>query len=1259
MFRFIAGRKCASIPLFLVLPALVAFCLCCADMLPLRAQEFRATISGAVTDPSGAVVPGAQIEVREISTGTINRTTSDAAGQYVVPFLLPGQYTIKVKAPGFQELTRAGIVLQAQEHPILNLALTVGSATQSVTVTEATPLLNLANASVSTVISTASVADLPLNGRTPAALVELSAGVISTAAPEQIHPFDNNAGNSWSIAGTPNQVSETLLDGSPNETLLGALAFSPSQDSVAEVSVQPFATDASFGHTIGGVMNQVTKSGTNQLHGTAYEFGQISGIDANTYFNDRNGLPTPTFHYNQYGVTAGGPVWLPKIFNGQNKVFFFFAWEGLKDSTPATTTMTVPTTTSIGGSPGTGGEANGDFYQILAAGCPNGIASNSTSTGAMCAADSKHSSAYSDPYQLWDPRTSTYSGKNIVRKPIFNNQLQNVTTVSPALDPVAVAYMKLFPAPNATATALPDGENNYISNAPSIDTYDNEFGRLDFNIRSNDHLFLDIRHNNRAQVKNNYFGNNATGTTLVRENLGTSVDNVYSLNPTTVIDTRVNWTLFYEAHGTPAEAYTPQSMGLPSALATNSTQVQLPYINFQGLSKSCTSYQCLSDTGSALDPGTSYQAFVDVIKTMGRHSLKMGFDGRQYRLSVTNYGNSTGSFNFNDTWTNAGTGGTTGIKGPDLASFLLGVPSGGQYDLNARGDYHQYYVGLFAQDDWRVSDKLTLNLGLRFDINTPYEERLGRTVNGFNPTAAITYASTPSWASTTEVNPDGSKFTVASINTNGGLTFPSGKNGSEFATNGAFFSPRFGFAYSIDSKTVVRGGFGMFVQPETMSSEASTGVTSSNALSNQEGFSASTTYVTSNNGTTVSSTMDNPFPTLTQPAGSSQGANTFLGQSISFLAPVQHDPYSERWDLGVQRSLSNNLMVEVLYVGNHGLHLPVGTHNINAIQMQYLSTTPYFNWDLNNAYGAKVNNPFKGTLGASNTTGTNTSSTSSFGSMTVPFPQFGSSSINEQNQTLGQSWFDSAIVHVEHRSSHGLTLTANYSFAKMIEADSYRNDQDSFLERRVSPFDHTHHFTVGGLYDLPFGRGKMFNFGGSRLMDELLGGYVLNGIYQFQSGAPVFFSGDTPLDPSVTSLRQISINSRNTSSISPQVSTAPGSQALSDSAFVLTSAPKTCSGTCDGSVNIGGQFVDHYRTLPTTLSWIRQDGYNNLDASILKNFNFTESSYFQLRFETFNTLNHPTFDPPAVSSTSTFGIVNATSKNSLPRQIQIGGRLVF
>ena len=1210
-------------------------------------QEFRGTISGAVTDPSGASIPGATVVVKEIHTGTISRTKSDADGQYVVPFLLPGDYQITVSETGFETTVRNNITLQSQEHPIVNLPLAVGQTSEVVTVNSAPPLVDQANASVGQVISTESVEDLPLNGRTPTTLTELSEGVITTAAPQIVHPFDNAAGNSWSIGGTPNQVSEVLLDGAPDLTLLGALAYAPTEDSVQEVSVRPFDTDASFGHTIGGVINQVTRSGTNAIHGTAYEFYQTAGLDANLYFNNRTGLARPNAHYDQYGLTVGGPVDIPKLFNGHDKLFFFFAWEGLRDSTPDNMALTVPTAA----------ERNGDFSQTLDAGCPGGFANNPTTAAAICLPSGSNKTNYADPNQLYNPFTAKLVGSNVVRSPILDNQLPTAG----AINPVAAAYLKLFPLPNTTVGVGADGQDNFSGSAPSIDTYSNEFGRLDYNVSSRDHIFYDFRHNHRTQVKNNFFGNDSTGTTLLRENFGSTIDNVFTVNPTTIIDTRLNWTYFDEVHGTPAQAYNAASVGLPTSLSTASTEAQLPCILFgatttnpnlgtTSCSASSTTYDTLGDNTSALDPTTSYQVFTDLVKTIGRQTLKVGFDGRQYRLSVQNFGNSDGTLDFGSSFVTSGTAATAAPSfGGDLASFYFGLPSSGSLDNNVRADYHSYYIGAFLQDDWRVSNKLTVNLGVRFDIDTPFREKAGKTVDGFDPTA-VNSASAGAAAKFAA----GPNAVVGSLNTLGGLTFPNSNNGAVYATNSGFVSPRVGFSYSPDAKTVLRGGFGVFVQPETLASLNAQGTYSSNALSNNEGFSATTAFTaTTNNYLTSASTLSNPFPTgFTPPPGASGGASTFLGQAISFLAPVEHDPYSERYDLGVQRSLTNSTLLEVLYVGNHSLHLPVATQNLNAVKDQYLSFGPYRNQNLATEYAATVANPFAGLLPNG---GTANGSTVPLSNLLVPYPQFGTNAVTEENQTIGQSYFNSAIVHIEQRAKHGLTLTANYSFSKLIEADTFLNDEDTVVNRRISPFDHTHHFTTGATYELPFGKGKALSFGGSKLANEILGGYVVNAIYQIQTGPPVEFSADIPLAPGAT-LASISNAPRNTSP------TGSGDPALNTAAFV-TGNSTTCPtpGACNGDVFINGQYTFHYRTLPQTISTVRGDGFNNLDASLLKNFAFTEKTYIQLRFETFNTLNHPVFATPNVSSAtaSNFGYITAVAANSQPRQVQLGARIVF
>jgi len=1215
---------------------LVATAIVCGLSMPAMAQEFRATISGVVTDPSGAVVPGVTVSIRETQTGTVNQTKSDSAGEYVIPFLPPGDYALTVTASGFNTVTRTGIALESQQHPILNIAMPVGGSSQTVEVTAQAPLLDEQNASIGQVIATESVEDLPLNGRTPAALTELSVGVIATSAPGITHPFDNNAANAWSIGGTPNQVSEILLDGAPDLTLLGALAYSPTQDSVQEISIRPFDTDASFGHTIGGIINQVTRSGTNRLHGSVYEFNQIPNLDANLYFNDRqNPVPKlPVTHYNQYGLTAGGPIVIPKIYNGRDKLFWFFAFEGLKDSQPATQLTTVPTAA----------ERAGDFSQTLAAGCPTGYTVNASGT-AIC-----NGGTTVDPNQLYNPFTATQTGSTITRQPIPNNQL----TAAGPINSVAAAYLKLYPLPNDTVDVTSTGQNNYNSNAPSADTYNNEFGRLDFNLGSRNHTFFDFRHNNRTQTKNNYLGNDTTGTTLLRENWGTTLDDVFTLNSSTIFDVRANWTFFNEVHGALSQAYTPASVGLPSYLSSGSSEVQLPMVTF-GSCGSFTSYQCLGDTSSAIDPTTSYQLFADMVKVIGRHTLKVGFDGRQYRLQVQNFGNSSGGLTFSTNFVTSSSSGSAQKFGGDMASFMLGLPTSGQYDLNARADYKSYYIGSFVQDDWRINGQLTLNLGVRFDIDKPFGDKFGRTVNGFNPTATNSVSAAATAAYNAKPN-----ATVAQTGFNalGGLTFPSGNGGAPYATNNGFFSPRFGFSFTptmFHNKTVIRGGFGIFVQPETLANLAATGTYSSNAIDNQEGFSASTTYVaTTNNYLTSSNTLSNPFPGgFLQPAGSSAGASTFLGQAISFLAPVEHDPYSERWDFGIQQSLTHSTMIEAMYVGNHGVHLPIASQNLNAIRVQYLTTNPYRDQSLSSAYGASTSNPFAGLL--PNSASCN-GATTTLSNLLFPYPQFCNAAVTEQNQTIGNSYFESGLIHLEQRAMHGLTLTANYSYSKLIEADTFLNDEDTVPTRRVSPFDHTHHFATGATYILPIGSDKLVNFGGNKVLNEIFGGFVVNGIYQFQTGAPIYFSADIPLQPG-SSVSSITSSPRNTSVA------GSGNPAINTGVFV-TGSSTTCPAApapCDGTAFINGQYVDHYRSLPQTISSVRQDGFNDMDSSILKNFNFTETSYLQLRFETFNTLNHPVFAAANVSSAtaSTFGYITGVPSTAQPRQIQLGARLVF
>lgn len=1197
-------------------------------------QEFRATISGTIVDPSGAVVPQASIVVREAHTGTISRTMSDSVGQYVVPFLLPGDYSITVAKAGFDTLARSGITLQAQEHPILKLVLTVGSMSQTVTVTDSAPLLNESNGNLGQVVSTEAVADLPLNGYAPVMLAELSVGVISTNPPSFVAAYDPSTMNSWSMGGTPSSSAEILMDGAADTQMSGGgnggATFIPTEDTVQEVSVQVFSTDASIGHTISGAINQVTKGGTNALHGTAYEFSALSDLDANLYFNNRTVPVTtlPVTHFNQYGLSTGGPVWIPKVFNGKNKLFFFFSWEGIREKSPVTTILTVPTDA----------EKQGDFSALLAGG---------------------------SSYQLYEPNTGTLVNGAFTRTPVPNNCITSQSSycssranAGASIDPIAANYLKFYPEPNYTSGVSPvTNSSNYLSDAPNVITYSTEFGRLDYNFSDKDHMFFDMRHNQSDNGGGNYFNNNSDTSHYIRGSYGTTLDNIYSMNPNTLFDVRLNWGFFNELHMMPANNYSPTSMGFPAGLTSASDLVTLPIINFNS-----SSFASFGDTkGQSEDPSNVYQVFLNMTKLVGTHTLKIGIDGRTYRQKIQNFGNASGSFTFGNSFVNSGTNGSSQPFGGDLATFEYGLPTSGQYDVTVPGDYRSYYIAPFVQDDWRVNDHLTLNLGLRFDIDTPYGENFGRTASGFDPNAVNSASAAAAAAFVpASVTKNNTTVTVSSINTLGGLTFPSSDWGAPYQIKNktGFWSPRIGFSYNPgfgqSKKWVVRGGFGTFVNTQSLQGN-----------SYQPGFSSSTAYAaTSNSYFTNASTLDNPFPNgFTPIAGSSQGASTYLGSpsTISFFNPVQNDQYSVRWTVGVQRSLTSRTIVEAIYEGNHAVHLPVASKNINATELQYLTTNPYRDSNLATALSTAVPNPFKGLLpnGNSNYNG----ATTSLSALLVPYPQFGSAAINEEQLTNGQSYFESGMVHFEQRASHGLTLIANYDFSKAIEKDSYLNPQDTQLERRISPnIDHKHHFTVGGVYNLPFGRGKLFYLGGGKLVDEIAGNWVVNAIYQFQTGLPINFSSDIPFQPGM-SLSNIKSQPRN---LSPAGSGTPA--LVNASTVFVTGSGTSCTVAagqpCDGTVFFNGQYSNHYRTMPTTISSVRADGYNNLDASLLKNFRFTEKALLQIRFETFNTLNHPMFSAPSVSSatSSSFGYITGTvsgPNGGTNRQVQLGGRLVF
>ncbi|HYL74203.1 MAG TPA: TonB-dependent receptor [Bryobacteraceae bacterium] len=1148
--------------------------LCCLISAVIWSQEFRATITGRVVDSQGAVIPGVNITATLVTTGAKSETTTGADGLFTIPFLTPGTYRMEARRDGFKRYVRDGLAVSTGERVGLDIQLDLGQLSESVTVTAETPLLETATATTGQVIRSSQVENMPMNGRTPLVLAQLAMGVVPNSDPRFNRPFDNAGPSGFSMGGAPAQQNELLVDGAPDTTRNLRVAFNPPVDAVEEVRVHAFEVDAAYGHTGGGTANVVLKSGTNTLHGSAYEFNQVSALSATPFFTNKAGLVKPVTRFNQWGITAGGPLWIPKVFNGRNKVFWFFGWEGINDSFPEPITTTVPTQA----------ERNGDLSALLKVG------SN---------------------YQIYDPFSGVKQGSRIVRTPINNNVI-----TKDKISSIATAYFQFYPLPNQPGD--PDGHNNYLSNSVRRDTFNGEIGRLDFNISDHNKLFWNFRHNDRIENRGNRFFNIATGNFLGRVNQGTMLDDVHTFNATTVMNVRLNWTRFIESNSKPSDGFNATKLGLPAYVTAASPKLVLPIVDIGG------GFNQLGDNGGDVTPFDIFQIFGDVVKIAGKHSLKIGADIRELRESSASYGNSQGSYQFRTDWTRGPFDNSTSAPlGQDFAAFLLGLPTGGSFDLNATRTNQAKYYALFVQDDWRIKNNLTLNLGIRYEQDLSTTERFNRSVNGFdittpNPIAAAAqaaYAANYAKIGNADLLPP-SQFKVL-----GGPLYASASNPDIYHTNSHIISPRIGFAWTpaaLGTKTVIRGGFGVFVFPI-----GSVGV-------NQAGFSQSSSVVASlDSFLTPNATLANPFPAGIQtPTGSSLGLATFLGKDVTFFNSNVLNPYSMRWELSVQRELPWSTVLEVAYIGNHAVHLGMGStarntgdFQFNYVPGQYLSSSPTRDQATINRLTALVTNPFAGLIPGTSLNG----ATVQVQTLLQPFPEFGR--INEQQNSGGSSYFDSLNVRLEKRYSKGLNFLANYTYSKLIEKFRLLNDFSTAPEKVISGDDRPQRFVVSTSYELPFGKNKPFSFG-SPVANRLLGGWVVNGIYTWQVGAPltwstnnlIYLGGDLNLNP----------------------------RGVNGTAFDTTRF----------NTNSAQQLGSNVRTFPTRFSNLRQDGANNFDLSVVKNTYITERVNLQLRLESFNAMNHPEFDAPNLTPTnSSFGKI--TNQPNLARAIQIGGRLVW
>lgn len=1186
------------------------------------AQDFRGSIAGRVTEASGSAVVGAQVTVTNKATNTSNTVTTNDTGEYQVFYLIPGTYAVVVEAKGFKKSVRQNIEVRVGDRLELDLALEVGAVTETVNITSNAPLLEVNSASAGQVIDQRRISELPLSDGNPFVLSRLAPGVTYTGDLRFSRPFDNGGTSSIVADGAPGR-NEFTLDGTPNMASgggLGRVAFVPPADAVQEFKVETAAYDGQTAHTAAATVNVTLKSGTNSLHGTVYEFVRNDKLSANTFLLNRTILSSnpardrdqdgkadrDPLRYNRYGFTVGGPVFAPRFgtggkpyLDGRNRSFFFFSYEALPDVFPEPGLFTVPSLK----------QRNGDFSDL-----PGGSL-------------------------IYDPATSRQDGARVRRDPFPGN-------IIPAnrISAIARNYLNYYPLPNQPADS--QGRNNYISANPRTDKFRSISVRFDQTISEKQRFFVRYSYNNRRESRGNWTGVvngiRPTGNFLFRINNGGTFDHVYNVSPTVVINSRVGYSRFNEPNIRQNQGiFNPATLGFPAATAA----LFGPELYFPRFRISTDSDGPYSSLGDSVGGGTNFNIYTaqsTVTKIAGKHSFRFGYDFRSYRENSFGAGQAAGRYDFTNTFTRGPLDNSAAAPiGQELASFLLGLPSGGTIDRNAARSNQGLYNGMFVHDDWKLSSKLTLNLGLRYEYEGAPTERFNRQLAGFDATVASPVEAAAKTAYAASPIPE---LPVANFNVKGGLLFADSNRRGIWDADKNNFQPRAGFAYQWNSKTVIRGGWGIYTVPFVID-----GV-------NQAGFSLATPLVgTTDNGLTSVGTLANPFPTgVLVPAGSSLGLSVLLGQGISFRPRDLKNTQAQRWSFGVQRELPGNWVVELQYVGNHGYDGAVGVA-LNPIPRQFLSTSPFRDQAQTDRIGLlnqAVTNPFRNLIPG---TGLN-NATVSRSQLLRPFPQYTGVTGIRNDAT---SDYQSGQVRVEKRFSKGYTALVSYTWSKFLEAGSFLNEVDTQFERRFSDADAPHRVVFSGIWELPFGRGRKWGAGWNRALDAALGGWQVQGIGQLQSGRPltlgnVYYNGD--LSKLKTDIR--SSNFPRTPTDTRTVFDISGFYFNDNAVRVDPTNPSSPIDPNKQRNDIRIQLGSNIRTLPSRFAGLRGDALNLWDLSVSKNFTIVEKVKLQLRGEFLNAFNKVIFDNPDLNPrNSTFG--QLTGQANLPRDVQIGLKLIF
>ncbi len=1041
--------------------------------LPAQLAVTTATLSGSVVDNSGAIVPQATVKLASVQNGITRTVTSNARGNYSFTQLPPATYTLSVAASGFEAYRQTGIALDAAQSATQNVTLTVGSVSQEIVVDAEASQINTDNANIATDINAKQVVELPLNLRNVYGLATLNSSVQNTSEQQGLLGGGPNGTDNadqdisfLNFAGGFFGTSAYLLDGDwDTDPQWGAVIYVPSVDAVQEFKVQNNSFTAQYGWSTGNVVNVVTKSGTNAFHGDVYEFFRNDALDANSWFNDHNGVSKLSFGRNQYGGSAGGPLYIPHLYQQKEKTFIFGLYEGLQLSTPINQTFTVPTAAY----------RMGDFSAQLGM---QGIVNGTPAVDAL-----------GRPIrvgQIYNPRSTraitagkvdsatglVASRTGYIRDPVANNNVAALGT----FDPVAVKLLGYYPTPTSSGLT-----NNFFGSGAAPATSNEYLIRVDHNISNNSRVYFRYSYKSETKTGNpDYWGTeNPAGPGNSRPNNRYDMAAGYSqiFTPTFTMNIQAGVELWHETSNNQSFGFKSSSIGLPSYFDANSPQ--FPNIDLGGESSlGPTNQQYI------VNHGPVGSVAVDLIKTAGRHTINFGAMGVELEDDERQYNTATLTAN----------GGFTG--GPDpvnavpfntgngVAQLLLGVLDSGTTSTPFAPAVATHYFGGYLQDDWKALPNLTFNLGLRYEVQTAPTYR-NNTASTFNPEA---------------INPLSAVIGKPVL---GALQFLSPSQRGVYHTNFTNVAPRIGFNYSATPHVAFRGGYGLFYPPSItccFPGQAS-------------GFQATTPVPATLDNITPNPAVSlaNPFPDgYQQVTGSSLGGLEQVGQGLDTAEIARKPSYVQQYMLGVQWGITSNDLLDINYVGNHGTHMLAGSLPFNQLNPSYLALGA-------NALQNQVTNPFYGAIPAGSGCSVD-QPTVSQGQLLQPFSQYCNFS-QQQDAPVGFSLYDALQAQYSHRVTQGLTAMVSYTYSKFLDNVegnqqwAYAGDQapantyNLAAEKSVDGSDTPHSLVANYIYQIPVGRQRAYGSHLNKKVNAVIGDWQISQIVTFRSGLPLSISG--------------------------------------------------------------------------------------------------------------------------------------------------------